>query len=226
MIIETISSIATILGFGMQVFDKLGKDRLENEDDKLIYFLIQLSEKSTYLKNVHTQYHALYRGITALDNFLRNPQMPNLYKTSGNIPSNELLIVINDATLKEFSESIDMLLSEEMNQISIQIDFDKNESYKALKALKGDIAFKIKKIIESQNKIVKLHKQYCDFFSNLKILQDKNELSADDKDFILNNRRLTSTIYSNIIFDTDQALMYYLDIYSFVLTDIKLKRKF
>ena len=221
MILTTIASIASILGFSMQIFNSL-----KNEEDKLIFFLIKMSEKSTYLKEVHTQYHAIYRGITSLDNFLRNPDKPNLYRRKTNLNRDELLNVINNETLKEFSESIDKVLSEEMKQISVQIDFKTDENFKSLSEVNNKMAFNLQKIIQSQNNVIELHNQYCSFFKDLKALQDKEELSEDDAQFILNNKRLTSTNYNNIIMDTDQALMLYLDIYSFVLDDIKSKRKF
>jgi predicted component of type VI protein secretion system len=221
MELTIIASIASILGFSLQVLDKL-----KNDDDKLIYFLIKLSEKSSYLKAVHTQYHAIYRGVTSLDNFLRDPNRPNLYRKSGNINSDDLLEVINNETLKEFSESIDNVLSEEMNQIKIEIDFSSNKDFLALLSDNNQIASKIRMIIQSQNRVVELHQNYCDFFDKLKPIQDKNELIEEDKKFILNNRRLTSTNYNNIITDTDRALMQYLDIYSFVLNMIKIIKKY
>jgi len=221
MILTIVASIASILGFSMQFADKLKKD-----EDMLIYFLIKFSENATYLKTVHTQYHALYRGITALDNFLRDPNNPNLYRESGDIGQKDLLSIINDPTLKEFSESIDNMLSEEMNQISIKIDFKSDENFKKLTEANNQIAFKLKKIIQSQNKVVELHKDYCDFFDKLRPLQDQTSLSESDKNLILKNRRLTSTNYNNIIADTDQALMLYLDIYAFVLNEVKSMRNF
>ncbi|WP_321435726.1 hypothetical protein [uncultured Bacteroides sp.] len=221
--IETIAAIATILDFSMKLFDKVQGKNFKREEDQMIIFLICLSEKSRHLKKVHSTYHNLYYGFSQLDNFLINPREAPKYKRLTDVNRFDLSMIINQPIFTSATEILKNSLIVEMNHIYTKIDLSENDSFQFLKSEDETLATSVEKIITSQQNIVKLHSQYCDFFDNLKLMQDKDDLDDLDVKCLLSSKRLVSANFSSMINDTDIALMNYLDIYHFCMNYLKQK---
>ena len=76
--IEILSSIASILGFSLQLYDKfndLNPKSSKNEDEIILLFLKELSVKSRAIKEIHQKYHSLHGDMRPVAVFLSNPYL-------------------------------------------------------------------------------------------------------------------------------------------------------
>lgn len=223
MILETISSIAGLIGFSMQVYDKFSTEHPEKMGRE-VAALKALSITGKSWKSIHTKYHAVERnlstllaGIETVSNGRRetlSPEKVNAY---------HIKEALEDPNWQNFIETIDDHLRPSIDTLRFANTLAKGKKDQVLVELRemglSEIAERIHIIVIAQEKIVTIHDEFLGFVSKLKEFLEQDKWGLEQVEFLIAHRVLLRTRIPSVIGNTDNALMAILDLYNFVIDE-------
>jgi len=219
--IELFGSIASILGFAMQ----LDQNANEGNDDSAIAFsgLIAISESSRSWKSLHSVYHPLERNFDGIISEISE------YRNGRFVPKNP--DYVNAGVLREhfFDGTVNTLVSSfssrtnrDVKYIMSSLDLDKQEVVTSLNTIRGidsHISNDFEDLCERKNEAMEIHQRFAEFLSHLKKFIGEPKWDESHVKYLLDNRQLLSTDLHNMIYITDRVLMGFLDIYMRVVNN-------
>lgn len=217
--IEILSSIASILGFSLQLYDKfndLNPKSSKNEDEIILLFLKELSVKSRAIKEIHQKYHSLHGDMRPVAVFLSNPYLYEKIEVKQKRLRIELKKALQGPNIAIAQRHMQKQLANCFNELKI---IPQEEELLATKIegshVPSELKSQLKKIISSQTEIESLHNKFCDVIRKIGNFS-KGDWGESEYSYILENHSILTVDFYQIIDYADICLMSYLDIYHYV----------
>lgn len=221
--LETIASIAGLIGFSMQVFDKFSDDHPEKLGREMAA-LKSLSITGKTWKSIHSKYHAVDRNLSTLlsvTETVSNGRRETLIAEK--VTAYHIREALENPNWQMYLETFEDELRPSIDTLryaNVQAKEKKDQVLGELRD-KGlfDIAEKIHTIVLAQEKIVVIHDDFLRFISTLKDFVCQDRWGMEQSEFLIAHRVLLKTRIPSVIGSTDNALMAILDLYNLVIDD-------
>lgn len=223
MILETISSIAGLIGFSMQVYDKFSVDHPEKMGREMAA-LKALSITGKSWKSIHSKYHAVERNLSTLlagIETISNGRRETL--PADRVNPFHIKEAIEDPNWQNFIETIEDHLRPSIDTLRFANAQAKAKGEQVLGKLRekglSEIAERVHTIVIAQEKIVTIHDEFLGFVSKLKEFLVQDVWGREQVEFLIAHRALLKTRIPSVIGNTDNALMAILDLYNVVIDE-------
>lgn len=216
--IDLLASIATILGFSMQVYDKISDKRSDKEEynDKIILlFLKELSVKSKAIKEIHQKYHSLNSDMRPVATFLSNPYIYGRIE----IKHKQLRKELKEALQRPSASMAQNHLSAELESNFVELRINSKDQDVLLGKINSlndcEIKAPLRKIVTTQIHIEALHNNFCQIMQKVGTF-NRGDWGESEFSYILTNNKIFTSDFYQIIDYADGILMGYLDIYHYL----------
>jgi len=223
MILESIASIAGIIGVSLQAYDKF-KPGAKTETAQAMVALKALSTTGKTWKKVHSKYHAVERNLgTLLSRIETSQNGQRITLRPDEVLPNHIKQALEDLNWQDYIENMERELRpciETLKYANEVAKVDKDTIVVGLRK-KGlyELAENVNTIIISQKKVVQVHLEFISFLRKAKELVDNDAWGKEQVEFIIANRVLLRTRIPSVIGSTDSALMAILDLYNYVIDE-------
>lgn len=208
IIIQLLANIATILGFSMNAYEHLN-DNTEAADRAMLYFLKHLSIKSKSIKEIHMKYHALQYQMQSISVVLRDHSFYN--RNVDEKLKKELLLAFKSDVMLAAQCNLETELAPVFKNLKITLKKIDTQSI-----ADEEIRDYIERIIDSQKKLTKLHKDYTRTLKKISSFP-MGEWTESEYDYIRQEHRIFIVVYFQIIEVADLLIMRYLDVFNSVI---------
>lgn len=224
MILETVSSFASIIGLSMQLVDKY-KDKYPEEVSDAMSALKAISVTGQTWKEVHTKYHAIERNISTILSPIE--EISNgARKTLPKDQVNPYLLrqAFFDANWQNYIESHEAEIKPFIDTLSHAANKASQSGDQVLSELREKGAFKVSEkisvLVINQEKIVELHREFVGFLKVIKYELKNETWGGQQVEIVLQNRELLRTRLPMVVGNTDRALMAILDLYNEIINEV------
>lgn len=223
-ILSVMGNIASIVGLSKQVIDDFAKIH-PNPVGKAMGALKALSITGKTWKDIHAKYHALERmapRVLAAIETIENGQ--RVSKALNKINANDLRLAFDEADWAMVLENFVNDLEPYIDSMSYANNLATKEKVNVLENLRKaghyDIAEKIQKIVNAQEKIVTIHFEVKTILSQIKQFVEEDKWQPDQIEYILKQRSVFRVRLPSLIGSADAALMALLDLYNLVIDSV------
>jgi hypothetical protein len=211
--IELFASIATILGFTLEV-----SDRIRDRESRVVFTgLLAISSTSKAWKTLHTRYHPLNRQVQSVVGEISIYQDGRYIPRSvGDIAANRLRVLFFDGILNDAVINFRNNTRREIRDIRASLD-NGNISFQTkieeIRRLDADLASELVELSDLRVDALLIHDRFLNYLDSLSNFIGEPNWNENHVRFILDNRNLLNLDLQQMINLTDRVLMTFLDIY-------------
>jgi hypothetical protein len=212
-VIELFASLATILGFTLDV-----SDRIRDRESRVVFTgLLAISSTSKAWKTLHARYHPLNRQAQSVVGEISIYQDGRYVpKAVGDIAANKLRVLFFDSLLNDVVINFKSNTRKEIRSIRESLD-NQNLSFKRdieeIKRLDADLASELLELADLRVDALAIHERFLQYLDSLSNFIGEPNWNETHVRFILDNRNLLNSDLQQMINLTDKVLMTFLDIY-------------
>lgn len=220
--IELFGSIASILGFSIQLQEKIAGAR-PSEAQIVFAGLLALSSASRSWKALHSKYHPLgknFSGVLAeLSDYRHSKMVP---KPVGSIAPNDLRELFFDGILNDAILNFRSNTRREVRDISHSLMLEDKETERHLSTisrLNKGLSDEFCELCELKKDALVIHERFLAYLDTLKRFVCDPAWDQSHVSYLLDQRPLIAFDLPQMIFITDRVLMGFLDVYINIVSD-------
>jgi hypothetical protein len=214
--LEFLSAIAGLMGFGIQVADKI-RDASKADAGLVLYALWALSKSSKSWKALHTRYHplnVLFQSVVGeISTYNGGAHLP---KDPGDVAPNELRKRFFDPTVSMVLENFRRETSDDI--VVIQRSFNRQDAkyldnVSTISRIDSGLGDDFAKLASTRDEALEKHAEFLAFLAQVSAFKAEPRWDLRRVEFILSNRIVLTNLLPRMIDLTDKILMTLLDTY-------------
>lgn len=222
MILETVGSVASILGLSLSAYDKFIAKNGNSPLSQYMGLFVEISPYTEAWKNIHKEYHVLMGDINNLYSLVTHYEGRNeLEKSADNIRTADIRAAIRGGTLTLAVTDFKARLEIDFSIIAGATGIKSPDALEELKVKAPSLFRLLKSVMQSSEATTRAHLTFCNFLETIRPNVEDDRIDPECVKFIISQRRVLSSIFSSVIKETDQAIIAMLNMYIIITNEVK-----
>lgn len=220
--IELFGSIASILGFSIQMQEKFAGAK-PTENQIVFAGLVALSSASKSWKTLHSKYHPLSKSFSGvLAELSEHRHAIIVPRSPGSIAPNELRELFFDGILNDAILNFRGNTRREVRDISSSLVLEDPETQKHLQTISHankSLSDEFCELCDLKKDALVIHDKFLEYLDTLKQFVCDPAWDQSHVSYLLDQRSLIAVDLPQMIYVTDRVLMTYLDVYIRIVSE-------